>query len=93
MGAYFNVPVLFFYIATIDLNSANDAWYGSVKDTIRDQQMQAVWVSDGKVNTHTEEHICKEGGLFPCYSTLTSSLNGAADTMNLLAEFMLYRLL
>uniref|UniRef100_A0A674NJ93 Tight junction protein 2b (zona occludens 2) n=1 Tax=Takifugu rubripes TaxID=31033 RepID=A0A674NJ93_TAKRU len=34
------------FTATIDLNSANDAWYGSVKDTIRDQQMQAVWVSD-----------------------------------------------
>lgn len=49
------------YIATIDLNSANDAWYGSVKDTIRDQQMQAVWVSDGKVNTHTEKHTGPEG--------------------------------
>uniref|UniRef100_A0A672Z5E9 Tight junction protein ZO-2-like n=1 Tax=Sphaeramia orbicularis TaxID=375764 RepID=A0A672Z5E9_9TELE len=36
------------FTATIDLNSANDAWYGSVKDSIREQQMQAVWVSDGK---------------------------------------------
>lgn len=33
----------------IDLNSANDAWYGSVKDSIRRQQMAAVWVSDGKL--------------------------------------------
>uniref|UniRef100_A0AAQ5ZW57 Tight junction protein 2b (zona occludens 2) n=1 Tax=Amphiprion ocellaris TaxID=80972 RepID=A0AAQ5ZW57_AMPOC len=36
------------FTATIDLNSTNDAWYGSVKDSIREQQMQAVWVSDGK---------------------------------------------
>lgn len=43
---------MFSYPATIDLNSANDAWYGSVKDTIREQQMQAVWVTDGKVK-HT----------------------------------------
>uniref|UniRef100_A0A8C7CJW3 Tight junction protein 2 n=1 Tax=Oncorhynchus kisutch TaxID=8019 RepID=A0A8C7CJW3_ONCKI len=27
------------------LNSVNDAWYGSVKDSIREQQTQAVWVS------------------------------------------------
>lgn len=42
--------------AAIDLNSSNDAWYGSVKDSIREQQMQPVWVSDGKVNTHTNTH-------------------------------------
>lgn len=44
-------------LATIDLNSANDGWYGSIKDSIREQQMQAVWVSDGKVraaNIHME---------------------------------------
>uniref|UniRef100_A0A673M2V0 Tight junction protein ZO-2-like n=1 Tax=Sinocyclocheilus rhinocerous TaxID=307959 RepID=A0A673M2V0_9TELE len=34
--------------AVIDLNSANDAWYGSLKETIRDQQTHAVWVSEGK---------------------------------------------
>uniref|UniRef100_A0A8C2WYP7 Tight junction protein 2b (zona occludens 2) n=1 Tax=Cyclopterus lumpus TaxID=8103 RepID=A0A8C2WYP7_CYCLU len=39
------------FTATVDLNSANDAWYGGVKDSIREQQMQAVWVSDGKVRT------------------------------------------
>nr|XP_040025583.1 tight junction protein ZO-2-like isoform X2 [Gasterosteus aculeatus aculeatus] len=37
------------FTATVDLNSANDAWYGGVKDSIREQQMQAVWVSDGKL--------------------------------------------
>lgn len=38
------------HVATIDLNSANDAWYGSVKDTIREQQDRAVWVCEGKVS-------------------------------------------
>lgn len=38
-------------LAVIDLNSANDAWYGSLKETIRDQQTHAVWVSEGKVKT------------------------------------------
>ncbi|MFT7813546.1 tight junction protein ZO-2 isoform X2 [Arapaima gigas] len=38
------------FTATIDLNSANDAWYGSVKDSIREQQAQAVWVSEGKLD-------------------------------------------
>uniref|UniRef100_A0A3Q1B1P9 Tight junction protein 2a (zona occludens 2) n=1 Tax=Amphiprion ocellaris TaxID=80972 RepID=A0A3Q1B1P9_AMPOC len=36
------------FTATIDLNSANDAWYGSVKDSIREQQDRAVWVCEGK---------------------------------------------
>lgn len=43
--------------ATIDLNSANDAWYGSVKDEIRQQQDRAVWVSEAKVRAqqrHTD---------------------------------------
>lgn len=39
-----------FLLATIDLNSANDAWYGSVKDSIREQQDRAVWVCEGKVS-------------------------------------------
>ncbi|XP_051964057.1 tight junction protein ZO-2-like [Xyrauchen texanus] len=38
------------FTAVIDLNSANDAWYGSLKETIRDQQTQAVWVSEGKLD-------------------------------------------
>ncbi|KAI1904930.1 hypothetical protein AGOR_G00010750 [Albula goreensis] len=38
------------FTATIDLNSANDAWYGSVKDTIQEQQDRAVWVSEGKMD-------------------------------------------
>ncbi|KAL0979015.1 hypothetical protein UPYG_G00179340 [Umbra pygmaea] len=38
------------FTASIDVNSANDAWYGSVKDSIREQQTQAVWVSEGKLD-------------------------------------------
>uniref|UniRef100_A0A2K5XJH9 Tight junction protein 2 n=1 Tax=Mandrillus leucophaeus TaxID=9568 RepID=A0A2K5XJH9_MANLE len=42
---------LFVYIsiATINLNSANDSWFGSLKDTIQHQQGEAVWVSEGKM--------------------------------------------
>ncbi|XP_028850884.1 tight junction protein ZO-2b isoform X2 [Denticeps clupeoides] len=39
----------YLFTAAIELNSANDAWYGSVKDSIREQQTQAVWVSEGKL--------------------------------------------
>ncbi|XP_042303177.1 tight junction protein ZO-2 isoform X1 [Sceloporus undulatus] len=37
------------FTATIDLNSANDSWYGSLKETIQQQQSEAVWVSEGKL--------------------------------------------
>ncbi|XP_066470060.1 tight junction protein ZO-2 isoform X2 [Tiliqua scincoides] len=37
------------FTATINLNSANDGWYGSLKDTIEQQQNEAVWVSEGKL--------------------------------------------
>ncbi|XP_077354048.1 tight junction protein ZO-2a isoform X7 [Festucalex cinctus] len=40
---------------TIDLNSANDAWYGSVKDSIRGQQDRAVWVCEGKLDGSEED--------------------------------------
>uniref|UniRef100_A0A671PQF6 Tight junction protein ZO-2-like n=1 Tax=Sinocyclocheilus anshuiensis TaxID=1608454 RepID=A0A671PQF6_9TELE len=40
----------YLFTAVIDLNSANDAWYGSLKETIRDQQTHAVWVSEGKLD-------------------------------------------
>ncbi|XP_070706187.1 tight junction protein ZO-2a [Pempheris klunzingeri] len=44
------------FTATIDLNSANDAWYGSVKDSIQQQQDRAVWVCEGKLDG-TEEDL------------------------------------
>ncbi|XP_055962856.1 tight junction protein ZO-2 isoform X2 [Sorex fumeus] len=37
------------FTATINLNSANDGWFGSLKDTIQQQQGEAVWVSEGKM--------------------------------------------
>uniref|UniRef100_A0A8C6WZS3 Tight junction protein 2a (zona occludens 2) n=1 Tax=Neogobius melanostomus TaxID=47308 RepID=A0A8C6WZS3_9GOBI len=36
------------FTASIDLNSANDGWYGSVKDSLREQQERAVWVCERK---------------------------------------------
>ncbi|XP_023193633.1 tight junction protein ZO-2 isoform X3 [Xiphophorus maculatus] len=43
------------FTATIDLNSSNDAWYGSVKESIREQQEKAVWVSEGKMDGSEED--------------------------------------
>ncbi|XP_058513394.1 tight junction protein ZO-2 isoform X2 [Ochotona princeps] len=37
------------FTAVINLNSANDSWFGSLKDTIQQQQGEAVWVSEGKM--------------------------------------------
>ncbi|KAG7277973.1 hypothetical protein CRUP_020289, partial [Coryphaenoides rupestris] len=37
------------FTGTIQLNSANDAWYSSLKDSIQQQQLQGVWVSEGKL--------------------------------------------
>ncbi|XP_034027146.1 tight junction protein ZO-2-like isoform X1 [Thalassophryne amazonica] len=78
------------FTAVIDLNSANDAWYGSIKDTIREQQMQAVWVSDCKlegVETDLDcqdvEHLSYLSAMSADYlsmdSRLTSDLEDTAD--------------
>ncbi|XP_019410637.1 PREDICTED: tight junction protein ZO-2 isoform X2 [Crocodylus porosus] len=37
------------FTATVNLNSANDSWYGSLKDVVQQQQNEAVWVSEGKL--------------------------------------------
>ncbi|XP_032394721.1 tight junction protein ZO-2a isoform X3 [Etheostoma spectabile] len=43
------------FTATVNLNSANDAWYGSVKDSIQEQQDRAVWVCEGKLDGSDED--------------------------------------
>ncbi|XP_038143539.1 tight junction protein ZO-2a isoform X5 [Cyprinodon tularosa] len=43
------------FTASIDLNASNDAWYGSVKDSIREQQSRAVWVSESKMDGSEED--------------------------------------
>uniref|UniRef100_A0A672VBS0 Tight junction protein 2 n=1 Tax=Strigops habroptila TaxID=2489341 RepID=A0A672VBS0_STRHB len=43
------------FTATINLNSANDSWYGSLKDTIQQQQGEAVWVSEGKMDSMEDD--------------------------------------
>ncbi|XP_071337849.1 tight junction protein ZO-2b isoform X3 [Trachinotus anak] len=78
------------FTATIDLNSANDAWYGSLKDSIREQQMQAVWVSDGKLEAVETDLDCQDverlsflsamsGDYLSMDSRLTSDLDDTAD--------------
>uniref|UniRef100_A0A8C9THL6 Tight junction protein ZO-2-like n=1 Tax=Scleropages formosus TaxID=113540 RepID=A0A8C9THL6_SCLFO len=59
------------FTATIDLNSANDAWYGSVKDTIREQQAQAVWVSEGKLH---DDHMSYLSAMSADYLSMDSRL-------------------
>ncbi|XP_049626886.1 tight junction protein ZO-2 isoform X5 [Suncus etruscus] len=43
------------FTAVINLNSANDGWFGSLKDTIQQQQGEAVWVSEGKAKIQTRD--------------------------------------
>ncbi|CAM9345870.1 unnamed protein product, partial [Lampetra planeri] len=43
------------FTAIIDLNSANDSWYGSVKDSVHEQQDRAVWVCEGKLDGSEED--------------------------------------
>uniref|UniRef100_A0A673LBZ6 Tight junction protein ZO-2-like n=1 Tax=Sinocyclocheilus rhinocerous TaxID=307959 RepID=A0A673LBZ6_9TELE len=43
------------FTATIDLNSSHDAWFGSLKDAIREQQDKAVWVCESKLDGSEED--------------------------------------
>ncbi|XP_068995437.1 tight junction protein ZO-2-like isoform X2 [Embiotoca jacksoni] len=78
------------FTATINLNSANDAWYGSIKDSIQEQQMQAVWVSDGKLEGVETDLDCQDmerlsflsamsADYLSMDSRLTSDLDDTAD--------------
>ncbi|XP_007890843.1 tight junction protein ZO-2a isoform X2 [Callorhinchus milii] len=41
----------------IDLNSANDGWYGMLKDLVNNHQESAVWVSEGKADGLGDEDL------------------------------------
>ncbi|KAL7847850.1 hypothetical protein AOLI_G00225680 [Acnodon oligacanthus] len=43
------------FTATVDLTSAHDAWYGSLKEAIHEQQNRAVWVCEGKLDGSDED--------------------------------------
>uniref|UniRef100_A0A8C1X211 Tight junction protein 2a (zona occludens 2) n=1 Tax=Cyprinus carpio TaxID=7962 RepID=A0A8C1X211_CYPCA len=43
------------FTAVVDLNSSHDAWYGSLKDAIREQQEKAVWVCESKLDGSEED--------------------------------------
>ncbi|XP_043920284.1 tight junction protein ZO-2 isoform X2 [Protopterus annectens] len=86
----------------INLNSANDAWYGSLKDAIDTQQCQSVWVSEAKVEGTEEDadldermsYLTAMGADYLSYdSRLTSDLedadgDGGAYTDNELEEMI-----
>lgn len=60
----------FLHSATINLNSMNDGWFGSLKDIIQQQQNQLVWVSEGKVGrVHTKNRL--DWNCFSLLFTLT----------------------
>nr|XP_004653203.2 tight junction protein ZO-2 isoform X2 [Jaculus jaculus] len=44
------------FTAVINVNSANDSWFGSLKDSIQHQQGEAVWVSEGKMEGMDDDH-------------------------------------
>uniref|UniRef100_A0A674CE35 Tight junction protein 2a (zona occludens 2) n=1 Tax=Salmo trutta TaxID=8032 RepID=A0A674CE35_SALTR len=77
------------FTATVDLNSANDGWYGSVKDSIRAQQERAVWICEGKLDGSEEEldihddHMSYLSAMSADYlsmdSRLTSDFDDTAD--------------
>uniref|UniRef100_A0A8B9UPL4 Tight junction protein ZO-2 n=1 Tax=Anas zonorhyncha TaxID=75864 RepID=A0A8B9UPL4_9AVES len=88
------------FTATINLNSANDSWYGSLKDTIQQQQGEAVWVSEGKMDGMEDDaddrmsYLTAMGADYlSCDSRLISDLEdtdgeGGAYTDNELDETM-----
>ncbi|XP_026129094.1 tight junction protein ZO-2-like [Carassius auratus] len=43
------------FTASVDLNSSHDAWYGSLKDAVREQQEKAVWVCESKLDGSEED--------------------------------------
>uniref|UniRef100_A0A3P8RJ83 Tight junction protein 2a (zona occludens 2) n=1 Tax=Astatotilapia calliptera TaxID=8154 RepID=A0A3P8RJ83_ASTCA len=68
---------------TIDLNSANDAWYGSVKDLIREQQDKAVWVCEGKEDLDLQDdrmsYLSAMSDYLSMDSRMTSDYDDTAD--------------
>uniref|UniRef100_A0A3B4AX67 Tight junction protein 2b (zona occludens 2) n=1 Tax=Periophthalmus magnuspinnatus TaxID=409849 RepID=A0A3B4AX67_9GOBI len=73
------------FTSIIDLNSTNDAWYGSLKEAIHEQQAQPVWVSDGKSELESTdvERLSFLSAMSADYlsmdSRLTSDLDDTAD--------------
>uniref|UniRef100_A0A2I3GQR2 Tight junction protein 2 n=1 Tax=Nomascus leucogenys TaxID=61853 RepID=A0A2I3GQR2_NOMLE len=80
------------FTATIHLNSANDSWFGSLKDTIQHQQGEAVWVSEGKeLDSEEKQDSLRNADYLSCDSRLISDFEdtdgeGGAYTDNELDE-------
>ncbi|XP_017344415.2 tight junction protein ZO-2a isoform X1 [Ictalurus punctatus] len=73
------------FTATVDLNSAHDAWYGSLKDTIQEQQNKAVWVCENKLDSSEEDLYLQDdrmsylSAMSADYLSMDSRLTGDYD--------------
>ncbi|XP_060765117.1 tight junction protein ZO-2a isoform X2 [Neoarius graeffei] len=73
------------FTATVDLNSAHDAWYGSLKDTIQEEQNRAVWVCESKLDGAEEDLDLQEdrmsylSAMSADYLSMDSRLTGDYD--------------
>ncbi|KAL2077134.1 hypothetical protein ACEWY4_026638 [Coilia grayii] len=78
------------FTATINMNNMNDGWYGSLKDTIQQQQNQLVWVSEGKADGAPEDdldihddrlsYLSAPGSEYSMYSTDSRHTSDYEDT-------------
>ncbi|XP_036063993.1 tight junction protein ZO-2 isoform X7 [Onychomys torridus] len=65
------------FTAIIHVNSANDGWFGSLKDSIQQQQGEAVWVSEGKARNQNREETYDYSKSNP-YATTGSEIPGGS---------------
>ncbi|KAG7517471.1 tight junction protein ZO-1-like isoform X4 [Solea senegalensis] len=78
------------FTTTINLNSMNDGWFGSLKEIIQQQQNQLVWVSEGKADGATEDdldihddrlsYLSAPGSEYSMYSTDSRHTSDYEDT-------------
>ncbi|XP_063045778.1 tight junction protein ZO-1-like [Engraulis encrasicolus] len=78
------------FTATINMNNMNEGWYGSLKETIQQQQNQLVWVSEGKADGAPEadldihddrmSYLSAPGSEYSMYSTDSRHTSDYEDT-------------
>ncbi|XP_076839346.1 tight junction protein 1 [Brachyhypopomus gauderio] len=78
------------FTATINMNSMNEGWYGSLKDTVQQQQNQLVWVSEGKADGAPDDdldlhddrlsYLSAPGSEYSMYSTDSRHTSDYEDT-------------
>uniref|UniRef100_A0A8C7ZMD2 Tight junction protein 1a n=1 Tax=Oryzias sinensis TaxID=183150 RepID=A0A8C7ZMD2_9TELE len=78
------------FTSTLTLNSLNDGWFGALKQSIKDQQSQLVWVSEGKadgvgdddLDIHDDRlsYLSAPGSEYSMYSTDSRHTSDYEDT-------------